>query len=68
MELLKRELMKIDGGEIPVDLYGTPEQNDFEVRIDNVPFAKTSSGMHAAVLHAMVLEHIQEYITYKSTK
>ena len=68
MELLKRELMKIDGGEIPVDLYGIPEQNDFEVRIDGVPFAKPTSGMHAAVLHAMVLEHIQEYITYKSTK
>lgn len=68
MELLRRDMMKIDGGEIPVELYGTPKENNFEVRIDGLPFAKPTSKMHAVVLHTMVLEHIQEYITFKSYK
>lgn len=68
MEELRRELLKIDGGEIPITLNRTSDDDGifFYIEIDGVEWLTTENETHAVVLFEMMKDHITEYMNYKT--
>lgn len=68
MEELRRELFKIEGGEIPITLNRDSDDdgNFFYIEIDGVEWLVTENETHAVVLFEMMKDHITEYMNYKT--
>lgn len=65
--IVKTEMLKIKGGEIPLNL--SEENIDGEkgyiIDIDGVEWLFTTNQMHAIVMFQMFKDHILEYMTYE---
>lgn len=64
---IRREFLKIEGGEIPIILAkDKDEQGEFYfIAIDNVEWVTTENKTHAIVLFELMKDHITNYMTYK---
>ncbi len=67
MEELRKELLQIDGGEIPITLSRDSDDDGifFIIDIDGVEWLTTENEIHAAVIFEMMKDHITEYMNYK---
>ena len=74
IEVLKDEItqdtpLKIDGGTIPLQLHRvtyTDGSTSYYATVDGVEWFDVEALHHAAVLYAMMKDHLTEYMHYKA--
>ena len=65
MEEVRRDLIEIEGGEIPITLSKASDESSFLIKIDGVEWVNTENKTHAVVLFELMKDHITEYMQYK---
>lgn len=67
VEEVRRERIKIEGGEIDIVLLRDEDPNGeyFLIEVDGVRWLYSDSKIHAIVLFEMMKEHLREYVGYK---
>lgn len=66
MEEVRREKLKINGGEIPIQLIvdDGDEGTFYMILVDGVEWIDTPNRTHAIVLFEMMKDHITDYMNY----
>ncbi len=67
---LRKETIKINGGEIPVILFRELDEEGefFAIEIDGVEWLTTENQTHAIVLFELMKDHITDYMNYRRIK
>ena len=66
--VLQEDLIRIDGGLIPIKLLGhkldptSAVADKFTIELDRVKWLETDSALHASVLYSIMQEHITDYL------
>lgn len=64
MKELRKEMLQIDGGEIPIRL--CQDVNGwYVIDVDGVEWVRLENQVHAVVLFSMMAEHIMQYMHYE---
>lgn len=60
----RTELIKIDGGEIPIKVELI--NGEHVITVDGVEWVRTPNMIHSAVIFNMFVDHLTEYMDFKS--
>ena len=66
MNELRRESIKVKGGEIPIVLFKEEDEEGifYAIEIDGVEWLTTENRTHAVIMFEMMKDHITEYMNY----
>lgn len=67
MEIVKKAMLQVCGGEIPICLCSEADEEGiiYFIEVDGVEWLTTEAPLHANVLFNLMKDHITDYMNYK---